>query len=111
MRRIDDRQHPREVIRMRILGALLFALILIASAQAFAADGAALYESNCRRCHGAEGKSDTTMGARLEIPPVAGQKAASVVEVVKAGGRRHDRPNENLSDEELEAIGALIEGL
>ena len=96
---------------MRILGVLLFALIFLAPAQALAADGAALYSANCRRCHGAEGKSDTTMGARLEIPPVAGQKAASVVEVVKAGGRRHDRPNENLSDEELEAIGALIEGL
>ena len=96
---------------MRILGVSLFALILLAPAQVLAADGADLYSKNCRRCHGAEGKSDTTMGARLEIPPVAGQKAADVVEVVKAGGRRHDRPNENLSDEELEAIGALIEGL
>lgn len=96
---------------MRILGALLFALILIASAQAFAADGAALYEANCRRCHGAEGKSDTNMGARLEIPPVAGQKAGSVVETVKAGGRRHDRSNENLSDEELQAVGAFVEAM
>jgi mono/diheme cytochrome c family protein len=96
---------------MRILGTLLFALILIAPAQAFAADGAALYATNCRRCHGAEGKSDTSMGARLEIPPVAGQKTAGVVEVVKEGGQRHGRSAENLSDEELEAIGALIEGL
>ena len=96
---------------MRILGVLLFALIFLAPAQVLAADGADLYSKNCRRCHGAEGKSDTTMGARLEIPPIAGKKTASVVEVVKAGGRRHDRPNENLSDEELEAIGALIEGL
>jgi len=33
------------------------------------------------------------------------------VEVVKAGGQRHGRSAENLSDAELEAIGALIEGL
>jgi mono/diheme cytochrome c family protein len=96
---------------MRILGVPLFALILIAPAQVLAADGAALYATNCRRCHGAEGKSDTSMGARLEIPPVAGQKAASVVEVVKAGGRRHQRSADNLSDEELVAISALVEGL
>jgi mono/diheme cytochrome c family protein len=96
---------------MRILGVSLFALVLIAPAQVLAADGAALYGTNCRRCHGAEGKSDTTIGARLEVPPVAGQKAASVVEVVKEGGSRHKRPAENLSDEELQAIGALVESL
>jgi len=96
---------------MKILGVPLFALILLASAQVLAADGAALYGTNCRRCHGAEGKSDTTMGARMEVPPIAGQKAASVVEVVKAGGNRHQRSADNLSDEELEAIGALLEGM
>ena len=96
---------------MRILGVSLFALILLAPAQVLAADGAALYATNCRRCHGAEGKSDTSMGARLEIPPVAGQKAAGVVEVVKAGGNRHQRSADNLSEEELQAIGALVEGL
>ena len=96
---------------MRILGVLLFALILIAPAQVLAADGAALYATNCRRCHGAEGKSDTPIGAKMEVPPVAGQKAAGVVEVVKAGGSSHQRSADNLSEEELEAIGALVEGL
>ncbi len=96
---------------MRTLGVLLIALFLLAPAQALAADGAALYAKSCRRCHGAEGKSDTTMGAKLEIPPVAGQEAATVVEAVKVGGRRHSRPAENLSDEELEAIGAFVEAL
>ena len=96
---------------MRILGVLLVALFLLAPVQALAADGAALYAKSCRRCHGAEGKSDTTMGTKLEVPPVAGQEAVSVVEAVKAGGRRHSRPAENLSDEELEAIGTFVEAL
>ena len=95
---------------MRILGAMFVAVVLFAPAQALAADGAALYASDCASCHGADGKADTPMAAAMKVPAVAGHDADSVAPYVKSSDK-HKVPAGKLSDEELAAIGTYLAGL
>ena len=95
---------------MRILGALFVALVLFAPAQALAADGAALYASDCASCHGADGKADTPIAAAMKVPAIAGHDADSVAPYVKSSDN-HKVAAGKLSAEELAAIGAYLAGL
>ena len=95
---------------MRNLGILFIALAFFAPPQAFAADGAALYASDCASCHGADGKADTPMAAAMKVPAIAGHDADSVAPYVKSSDK-HKVPAGKLSDEELAAIGAYLAGL
>ena len=95
---------------MRNLGIMFVALAFFAPAQAFAADGAALYASDCASCHGADGKADTPMAVAMKVPAIAGHDADSVAPYVKSSDK-HKVPAGKLSDEELAAIGAYLAGL
>ncbi len=95
---------------MRNLGILFVALAFFVPAQAFAADGAALYASDCASCHGADGKADTPMAVAMKVPAIAGHDADSVAPYLKASDK-HKVPAGKLSDEELAAIGAFLAAL
>lgn len=43
------------------------ALLLACTFNSFGADGKAIYEANCVKCHGSDGKGQTKMGRRLEV--------------------------------------------
>ena len=92
---------------MRILALLGTASILLAPAQAFAADGAALYAKHCASCHGPDAKADTPAAKAMKVPAIAGHAADSVVAAVKEI-EKHKAPAGKLSDEELKAIGDFL---
>jgi mono/diheme cytochrome c family protein len=92
---------------MKILGALLFTLFLVAPAQVLAADGAALYAKNCASCHGPDAKADTPVAAAMKVPAIAGHGAADTETFVKSSAK-HKALAGKLSDEELQAIGTFL---
>ena len=95
---------------MRTPGALLFALFLIAPAQALAADGAGLYAKNCASCHGPDAKAATPAAAAMKVPAIAGHDAAGTATFVKSSDK-HKVPAGKLSDEDLQAIGVFLAAL
>src|SRR5438094_133509 len=45
--------------------ALFVAILALSAAPALAGDAKAIYEKDCAKCHGADGKGDTKMGKKL----------------------------------------------
>src|ERR1017187_7449512 len=52
---------------MKKLLTLSIAIIAVSALSASAADAKANYESNCAKCHGADGKGQTKMGQKLGV--------------------------------------------
>ncbi len=82
----------------------------------FAADGAALFAKNCKKCHGDKGHGDTAMGERLEIrdytdPAIqATITDEKIAEVIRDGLTNEDGKKvmlafgKKLSDDEVQAL-------
>jgi mono/diheme cytochrome c family protein len=101
----------------------LVALCIAGSAlAAFAADGKATWEDNCKNCHGPDGKGDTKMGHKLHIPDLsnatvqAGFTDEQAVSAVKNGvkdkdGRLRMKAIDGLSDDDIKAVVQFVRGL
>ena len=60
---------------MKTILFAMTAVLVLASAPAVArADGAEMYEKKCARCHGMDGKAETTMGRRLNMRDLTNPK-------------------------------------
>jgi mono/diheme cytochrome c family protein len=87
-----------------------FVLVSIASRPAAAeADGKALFEKNCMKCHGASGQADTASGKKMKVPvwDAEDRNVDTVVKTVREN-KKHKTLSKKLSDEELQAIGAYV---
>jgi mono/diheme cytochrome c family protein len=94
--------------------------VFVASAvSALAADGKANFESNCAKCHGADGKGQTKMGQKLGVkdytdPKVQAElKDDAAFKVIKEGLKADDgktlmKPAEGLSDDDIKALVAYM---
>ena len=75
--------------RSSFLCALLAsgALIDVAQAESASEEAAAVFRARCARCHGEDGRSDTSVGRVLKVRPIVGDAALARLtraEIVKA---------------------------
>ena len=80
------------------------------------------WETQCAKCHGAEGKGDTKMGAKLGCKDLTDAKVQAEIKddnafkAIKEGKKADDgktlmKPFEQLSDAEIKALVAYVRGL
>ena len=104
---------------MKKLIALTIVLSAFAIASANAADGKALYESKCQKCHGADGKGQTKMGQKVgakdytDAKVQAEMKDDAAIKAIKEGykdkeGKEVMKPTEGVTDEEAKALLAHL---
>ncbi len=104
---------------MKRLVTLIVACAVIATVSASAADGKALYEEHCAKCHGKDGKGQTTMGKKSGAKDYTDAKVQEAVtdaaglKAVKEGYKNADgkvlmKPAEGMSDEDAKAVMAYL---
>ena len=100
---------------MKKLLALGIAVIVAATLSAKAGEAKALYDQNCARCHGADGKGDTKIGRKLGAkdysdPKVQAElKDDAAFKAIKEGFKTSDgktvmKPSEDISDDDIKAL-------
>src|SRR5690349_1399607 len=103
----------------KILLPVLLASLAIPVLSASAADAKALYERDCAKCHGADGKGETKMGKKLGAKDYTDPKVQAALtdeaafKATKDGlkdkdGKVHMKPSEGTSDDEIKAIVAYM---
>ena len=103
---------------MRFSSALLPAVLGVLSlgpSPASAEDGAKLYEANCAKYHGRDGRANTPVGKALKAhalndPKFAKIEAATVIQVSRENPN-HKALKDKLTDAELTAIAGHIREL
>jgi cytochrome c551/c552 len=99
--------------------ALLTTILALAGTGAIAGDAKAIYERDCTKCHGSDGKGDTKMGKKLGAkdytdPKVqADLKDDAAFKATKEGLKDKDgkvimKPAEGLSDEDIKGLIAYM---
>jgi mono/diheme cytochrome c family protein len=88
------------------------AFALLGAAPTALADGAALYEKHCGKCHGSDGKSETAVGKAMKASALAGGTwpAESVNKTVRENPK-HKSISGSVSDSDLDAIVKHLESL
>src|SRR6266540_6735592 len=97
---------------------LAIAVFIALTSSLRAADAKELWEKNCLKCHGADGKGDTKMGKKVGVKDYTDPKVQaemkedkmfkSLKEGIKDGDKTKMKPVENLSDDEIKALVAYV---
>ena len=99
---------------MKTLGLTIGLLLVAAAVQAQAPDGKALYEKNCKMCHGADGTPSAAMAkmwpalAPLDSSYMAGRSADSVVAVLTHGTKNMKPFKGKMTPEEMAAVAKYV---
>jgi mono/diheme cytochrome c family protein len=97
-----------------IIGISIFGLILAFGPSVAAADAKAIYDKDCAKCHGPDGKGQTRMGkqagakdytdAAVQAGFTDEHAIKSIKEGVKVKGKEVMKPADKLSDAEIKAL-------
>lgn len=104
---------------MKKLIPLAIAAVALTALSSRAADGKALYDQDCAKCHGADGKGETKMGKKLgakdytDAKVQAELKDEAALKAVKEGFKDKDgkvlmKPAEGISDADAKAVVAYL---
>ena len=102
---------------MKKLLTLTIGILAVAALSANAADGKALFEEHCAKCHGADGKGNTKMGTKMgakdytDAKVQAELKDEAACKAIKEGlkdkeGKVLMKPAEGMSDADIKALVA-----
>ena len=101
---------------MKKLSLLGLTIVTLATAAAQAADAKAIYEKECTKCHGVDGKGNTKTGKKLGAKDYTDPKFQETLKdekmfkVIKEGLKENDttkmKPLENVTDAEIKALVA-----
>jgi len=98
---------------------LTIAMMAVSVLATKAADGKAIYEKECKKCHGEDGKGQTMMGKKAGAKDYTDPKVQdalkdeAAIKAVKEGykdkeGKVVMKPSEGLSDEDIKAVIAYM---
>ena len=104
---------------MKKLLTLAIAVVVMAGVTAKAADAKALYEKECAKCHGTDGKGETKMGKKLGAKDYTDPKVqekmkdAEALKAIKDGlkdkeGKVLMKPTEGVTDDDAKALVAYM---
>ena len=106
---------------MKKLIVLGVALLIAGAVSVKAADAKAIWEKECAKCHGADGKGDTKMGKKVEVKDLTDAKVQadsndekmtkSIKDGVKDGDKTRMKAFGDLSDDEVKALVAYVRAL
>jgi cytochrome c553 len=102
--------------RILMLGVAISAMGALSTR---AGDAKAIYEKDCAKCHGADGKGQTKMGQKLGVKDYTDAKVQAelkddaAVKAIKEGlkdkeGKVLMKPAENLSDDDIKGLVAYV---
>ena len=78
-------------------------------------DGKPIFDGKCKSCHGADGKGDTTIGKKVNIPSLAGTSLskAKVVAAIENGvpDTKMKAYKDKLSKDEIDAVASYVKKL
>jgi len=105
----------RKMLHMKKIFMLGFAVAVMAVLSARADDAKAIFEKNCAKCHGSDGKGQTKMGQKLGVKDYTDAKVQAELKddaaekAIKDGlkdkeGKVLMKPAENLSDADIKAL-------
>ena len=100
---------------------LVMAVLALPDLVTYAADAKAVYDKDCAKCHGADGKGQTKMGQKLGVKDYTDAKVQATLKdeemtkAIKEGAKDKEgkvvmKPAEGISDEDIKGLVAMIRG-